>query len=155
MVHYTFFAKRTPQLQERNEARWRPGQEACLAPPCLNLKFFGSKCTALKKVLVTLLGLFGAFMMIWRPGNCTSLALSLLLPCQACNCFRAMTNNNFGTTSVATQQLLTDCPDRLTRFRVQYRPSRQMEIEHLLLVVEWPTFGAFGLNRRFTLRLRV
>jgi len=46
--------------QGRNEVRWRPGQEASLAPPCSNLRSFGSKCTMLKKVLVTLLGLFGA-----------------------------------------------------------------------------------------------
>ena len=31
-----------------------------LAPPCSNLRSFRRKCTALKKVLVTLLGLFGA-----------------------------------------------------------------------------------------------
>jgi len=45
--------------QERNEVRWRPGQEASLAPLCSNLSFFGSKCTVLKKVLVTFLVLFG------------------------------------------------------------------------------------------------
>ena len=43
--------------QERNEVRWCPGQEASLAPPCSNLRSFGSKCTILKKVLSTLLGL--------------------------------------------------------------------------------------------------
>jgi len=32
----------------RNEVRWRPGQEASLAPPCSHLRSFGSKCTALK-----------------------------------------------------------------------------------------------------------
>ena len=36
------------------------GIEASLAPPCLNLGSFGSKCTVLKKVLVTLLELFYA-----------------------------------------------------------------------------------------------
>jgi len=30
-------------IQERNEFRWRPGQEASLAPPCSNLSSFGSK----------------------------------------------------------------------------------------------------------------
>ena len=49
-----------PPLQGRNEVRWRPGQEASLAPQCSNLRSFGSKRTVLKKVLVTLLGLFGA-----------------------------------------------------------------------------------------------
>jgi len=47
-------------LQGRNEIRWRLGQESSLAPPCSKLRSFGSKCTVLKKVLVTLLGLFGA-----------------------------------------------------------------------------------------------
>jgi len=46
--------------QGRNEVRWRPGQEASLAPPCSKLRSFGSKFTVLQKVLVTLLGLFGA-----------------------------------------------------------------------------------------------
>jgi len=44
----------------RTEVRWRPGQETSLAPPYLNLWYFGSKCTALKKKLATLLRLFGA-----------------------------------------------------------------------------------------------
>ena len=29
--------------QGRNEVRWRPGQETSLAPPCSNLRSFGSK----------------------------------------------------------------------------------------------------------------
>jgi len=41
----------------RNEVRWRPGQEASLAPQCSKLSSFGSKFTVLKKVLVTLMGL--------------------------------------------------------------------------------------------------
>ena len=44
--------------QGRKEVRWRPGQKPNLAPPCSNLRSFASKCTVLKKVLVTLLGLF-------------------------------------------------------------------------------------------------
>jgi len=47
-------------VQRRNEVRRRPGQEASLMPPCSNLKSLGSKCTVLKKVLVTLFELFGA-----------------------------------------------------------------------------------------------
>jgi len=34
-------------------------QEISLTPPCSNLRSFGSKCSVLKKVLATLLGLFG------------------------------------------------------------------------------------------------
>jgi len=41
-------------VQGRNEVRWRPGQETSLAPPCSNLRPFGSKCTVLKTVLMTL-----------------------------------------------------------------------------------------------------
>ena len=47
-------------LQRRNEVRWRPGQEASLASPCSYLRSFGSKFAVLKKLIVTLLGLFGA-----------------------------------------------------------------------------------------------
>ena len=54
------FLRLLPQQQGRNEIRWRPGHEARLAPPCLNLRSFGSKCTVLKNVFVTLLGLYGA-----------------------------------------------------------------------------------------------
>jgi len=55
------------ETQGRNEIRWRPGQEASLAPPCSNLRSFGSTFTVLKKVLVTLLGLFGVPAFIRRP----------------------------------------------------------------------------------------
>ena len=43
--------------QGRNKVRWSPGQEVW-HPSCSNLRSFGSNCTVLKKVLVTLLGLF-------------------------------------------------------------------------------------------------
>ena len=44
-------------MQGRNEVRWRPGQETSSAPPCSNLRSFGSNCTVFKKVLVRLFGL--------------------------------------------------------------------------------------------------
>jgi len=50
------------------------------APPCLNLRSYGSKFTVLKEVFVTLLGNFhdpqsvGVPIMIRRPGNCLPLA---------------------------------------------------------------------------------
>jgi len=47
--------------------RWRPGQETSLAPPCSNLRSFGSKCTVMKKGLVILLGHHGTPAVIWRP----------------------------------------------------------------------------------------
>ena len=46
--------------QGRNKVRWRQEKEASVALPCSSLRSFGSKCTVLKKVLVKLLGLFGA-----------------------------------------------------------------------------------------------
>jgi len=49
---------RFPHVQGRNEVRWRPGQEASLAFPCLNLSFFRNKYTVLKKARVTLLRFF-------------------------------------------------------------------------------------------------
>ena len=52
--------RRVHSVTERlTEVRLRPGQETCLALPYLNLISFGSKCTAFKKKLVTLLGPFG------------------------------------------------------------------------------------------------
>ena len=60
-----------------NEVRCLLSQEASLAPTCLNLRSSGSKCTVLKKVLVTLLGLFGAPAVIRRSGNCALLSASL------------------------------------------------------------------------------
>jgi len=67
--------------QGRDEVRWRPGQETSLAPPCVQIvRFFGGKCTALTKVLVILLGIFGAPVVIWRTGNYASFAPPLLLP---------------------------------------------------------------------------
>jgi len=62
------------QRQGRSEVRWRPGQEASLGLPYSKPRSFESKCTALKKALVALLGLFGASRshsappaVIWRP----------------------------------------------------------------------------------------
>ena len=42
----------TRYAQGRKEIKWRPGQEASLAPPCSNLRSVGIKCTVLNKVLV-------------------------------------------------------------------------------------------------------
>ena len=53
--------------QGGNEVRWRPGKEASLAPQCSNLRYFGSKCAVLNKVVVTLLGLFRAPVVIRPP----------------------------------------------------------------------------------------
>ena len=59
VVAYIFIKICYACSQGRNEVRWRPSQEASLAPPYSHLRSFGSKCTVLKKVVVTLLGLFG------------------------------------------------------------------------------------------------
>jgi len=53
--------------QGRDEVRLRREQETSLAPSCWNLRFFRSKCTVLKKVLATWLGLFGGPLLIRRP----------------------------------------------------------------------------------------
>jgi len=68
----------------------------------------------------------------------------------ACEFFRTTTNKRFGTTGVAyTQQLLTDCPDRLTRSGVQNRPSRKMQNKILFAtMIESPTVAVFGLKYR-------
>jgi len=70
----TFYLEAKPRRQGCNEARWRQGQEASLAPPCSKQRSFGSKCVVLKKVLVTLLGLFGAPMfeteVFWKQMHC-------------------------------------------------------------------------------------
>jgi len=66
------FLRLLPQQHGRNEVTWRQGQEAGLAPPCSNLRSFGSKCTVLKKVFVTLLGLYGT--------PCSDLARGELYP---------------------------------------------------------------------------
>jgi len=44
----------------RSEVTWRPGARSRFGAPWSNLKSFGSKSTVMKKVLATLLGLFGA-----------------------------------------------------------------------------------------------
>jgi len=40
--------KKITHSQERAEVGWRPGQETSLAPPCSNIRSFGSKCALLK-----------------------------------------------------------------------------------------------------------
>jgi len=68
--------------QGRHDVRWRPGQEASLAPPCSNLRSFGSKCTVLKNVglHVTLLGLIGAPAVIRRPPQWFNIPLLIRRP---------------------------------------------------------------------------
>jgi len=57
----------TSYNQRRSKVRRRPVQEASLALSRSNLRSFRRKCTVLKEVLVTLLGLFGGPAMIRRP----------------------------------------------------------------------------------------
>jgi len=62
--------------QERNAVRWRLELETKLAPPCSNLRSFGSKCAVKVStcdIVVTFRRppqSFGAPMVIRRPGNC-------------------------------------------------------------------------------------
>jgi len=73
--------------------------KASLVPLCSNLRYFESKCTVLKKVFVTLLGLYGAPCshsvppaVIWRPhsdsaagelGPCCVPAIKPLVSCRS------------------------------------------------------------------------
>jgi len=50
-----------------------PGTRRKFGAPMFEPEVFGSKSTVLKKVLATLLGLFGAPAVIWHPGNCAPL----------------------------------------------------------------------------------
>jgi len=54
---------------ETFQGRWRPKQEASLTPPCSNLRSHGRKCSVLKKVLATLLGVFGYARSDSTPGD--------------------------------------------------------------------------------------
>ena len=56
---YIWLQTATDSHTGRNEVRWHPGQEESLSPPCSNLSPFGSKFTALKEVLATILKLVG------------------------------------------------------------------------------------------------
>jgi len=49
------------------------GKKQVWRPKCANLRSFGSKCTVLKKLHVTLLVLISAPGTIWRPRNCDTL----------------------------------------------------------------------------------
>jgi len=66
-----------------------PGARSKFGAPSSNLRFFGSKCAVLKKVLVTLLHLFGALrsssapIVIRRPGNCASFVPPFVTPLTA------------------------------------------------------------------------
>ena len=80
-------------MQGRNEVRWRPGQEESLAPPCSKLRSFGSKCSVWKKVLVTLLGLFGALRSDLAPPYWLISASGELRP-PLCLCVRLLYSRN-------------------------------------------------------------
>jgi len=63
-----------------------PGTGNKFGAPRSKLRSFESKFTVMKKVLVTLLGRFGAPAVIWlplsdsAPGNCDTLALPIVTP---------------------------------------------------------------------------
>ena len=61
----------------RTEVTWRPRKETSLAPPCSNLRSFGSKCNVLKKKIATFLELFGAPYWIGSRGIMPPLTSSL------------------------------------------------------------------------------
>ena len=71
-------------MQRRNEVRWRPGKETILAPPCSNLRSFGSICTVLiEKSAYDIVVTFWPPAVIRRQGNCAPFPPSLRLWCYA------------------------------------------------------------------------
>jgi len=107
----------------RNEARWRPGQEASLAPPYSNLRSFGSKRTVLKKVLLIMLGLFGARGIM--PPSPPSLR-----PC--------LRHHAFGATSFC-------CSDKNTWQSFKNQPP--IAPEQLLYLLKIPAFAQDGWTK--------
>jgi len=74
-------------------------QETSLAPPCSNLRSFGSKCAVMKKVLATLLGLFGTPQWFGTQGIVPPLSSSLRL----CLCLEAVWSNTHWTYYLTSQ----------------------------------------------------
>ena len=101
-------------VQGRNEARWRLGQETSLAPPCSNLRPFGSKCTVLKKVLMTL-WLFGPPQWFGTRGIVPPCPLSLRLWWCAIKIRKIPKIINFSIPNVMTFYSMNIC-----NFRTQY-----------------------------------
>jgi len=50
-IWYVFYYFVMCSVQRNTEVRWPPGQETSLVSLCSNLRFFGSKFTALRKYL--------------------------------------------------------------------------------------------------------
>jgi len=108
-----------------NEVRQRPGQEASLAPPCSNLISLGSKCTALKEVLVTLFGLFGARshsalpIVIRRPGYYAHLAPPLVTPLRPYKCQLVLLGfEKNETAAVANEDIVSEFSTKTRRLHV-------------------------------------
>jgi len=67
--------------QGRNDVRWRPGQEANLAPPFSNLKSFRKEMYCIEESTCDIIGTFqrpsqwfGSPIAIRRPENCAPIA---------------------------------------------------------------------------------
>jgi len=84
----------TTFVQGRNEVRWRPGQDASLAPPCLNLRsFIRKQIYCIEESACDIVWTFrrppqsfGVPIVIRRPRNCAPFPPSLR-PCFCCNYF--------------------------------------------------------------------
>jgi len=98
-----------------------PGAKKNLAPPCSNLRSFGSKCSVLKKNCGTLLGLFGA-PVIRHPRHCVPLPPSLRIwcdtsrQCARCEILRAL---------IVEPLLQIDCPTRNWRGKFCWLNTRE------------------------------
>jgi len=68
-------------MQGRNEVRWRLGRVTSLAPPCSNLRSFRKQMYCFETSAYDIVVTFWPPAMIWRPGDCAPLLLSLRLWC--------------------------------------------------------------------------
>jgi len=89
--------------QGRNEARWRPGQEASLAPPCSNLRSFGSK--SIYFIEETTCDIVGTFRhppaAIRRLGNCVPSPPLVTPPGHAANADPCPSPASYGVKSLS------------------------------------------------------
>jgi len=80
LVDITGYISFLPKIRDITRLISARGQKASLVPSCSNLRSFGRKRTILKKILATLLGIFGAPIVIRLRGTVPP----SLCPCQKC-----------------------------------------------------------------------
>jgi len=83
-----------------NEVRWRPRQEASLAPPCSTVRSLGNKCTVGEESICDIAGTFRRSPSDLTPGELCSPCPPSLRPCDGCYC------NNYDLQNFKCQLLL-------------------------------------------------